>query len=52
MCHDGNEERKGPYQIYIWNWFDLRPSGFYTVSPTCSALRAAVKESKLWVRDS
>lgn len=35
----------------IKSCYELRPflSGFYTVSPTCSALRAVVK---LWGRDS
>lgn len=67
MCHNWNEERKGPYQAkdngdmreikkktYTKNRVELRPclSGFHTVSPTCSALRAVVTKSKLWGRDS
>lgn len=66
MCHDGNEERKGPYQAkdngdtrkrkkdkkkdkYKMIRIELRPclSGSYTVSPTCSALRAVVRKNKM-----
>lgn len=47
-------EKDGEKKTCIQNRFELRTclSGFYTVSPTCSALRAVVKKSKLWGRDS
>jgi len=44
------EKKDHKYKIRI----ELRPclSGSYTVSPTCSALRAVVRKSKVRGRDS